>query len=194
MTNNVAGWARVAGTWEACEVIIKHPSTGFWSDFSGPLEKSYVRVAGTWEVFATDLENGLSTSTAQRSVFDFDFNSPWYTEAGMRISFDGRMLEKSGNSSYDGSDVSWLSYRNMHGLWQYFVYFDNPGHSLDSVPASLTTKKEVSLNSQTFASINNTFGTEEGEFVASFGDWNSPEPAQVHLSFVLRVTAENNNF
>jgi len=112
----------------------------------------------------------------------------------MRISFDGRMLEKCGNSSYDGSDTSWLAYLNQHGLWNYFVFFDYPSHTLDSVPASLTTKKQVSTTSQTFSSVRTTSGEDTGTFSCKFGDWDSPEPAQVHLTFNMTVSAENNPF
>ena len=194
-TKDVCGHARVAGVWTACEVIIKHPSTGFWSDFNNQLEKSHVRVAGTWEVFATDLQRGLSTSTANRDVFDFDFNSPWFSEAGIRILTNGNVQEKHSGNAYSANGNEWLTYNNLHGLWNYGITIsDDDSHNLDTVNGFVDSIEEAVSTTYNFETTLTTSGQEDGRFSVRFTNWDSPSPKPTYLDFTLEVNAENNPF
>jgi len=166
----------------------------WWNDKP---EKVHAYAASAWQVVATDLIRGLNTSSNERDRFDFDFNSPFFTEAGVRILANGNVQEKSGGGGYANA-TQWLDYHNAHDLWNYGMWFtDDDSHDLDVTPSSSPiawSSTRPVTSTQTWETTNTTLGTEEGRFTIRFNDYDSPGPAQVHLTFGITVSCENNPF
>ena len=195
-TAEVSAHARVSGTWEVCEVTFKHPSTSFWSDFNQPMQKSHAKVSGVWKVWATDLIRGLSTSSADRIRTDFDFSSPFFSEAGLKIMATGNVRGKDSGAPYANTSGQWLNYKNLHGLWHYGITItDDDSENLDINTGYVdSVEEEVIATDYIFQTTRTTVGEESGRFSCKFTDWDSPGPKQVHLDFRLVVSIENNPF
>ena len=194
-TKTVGAWVRNAGVWKATEAYMHH--SGLWSNAGSAwnLEKGHVRVSGVWQVWATDLIRGLSTSSADRDRFDFDFNSPFFSEAGVQILQGGDIREKDSGSPYSTTSNAWLEYSNIHDLWNYGITIsDDDSHNLDSATNFVDGVEELVSATYQFQSTRTTVGEESGRFSVKFTDWDSPGPKQVHLDFRVQVSIENNPF
>ena len=159
---------------------------GAWPD----AKQIYVKDGGVWQTAWVNAERALGMLTT--SIFDFDFTSPYFAEAGWRMLFDGKSQSKTGAGSYTDRADPWLKYDTAQHLYQ--VKFTKIGlENLDITP-TLATYIDCEAGTLEFFTSVNLKKLEVGEFTCDFIDRAAPGPAPVIRSMVLHVEADAQGF